>query len=164
MPISSTKFCTKYYVRAYAISTTGKIYYGNEVSFTSGGPLGICHPFFGTWKTASGAILLNGTSAGFTFLSIMTTDNNQGFYNAWQKNLISVGTFGSSYIADVVQQSDFVWKCKVLWTIGKASTGVNEVKYSTNTTLTLSTDKKSFTIYSQNPTDGSYSSAVYYKL
>lgn len=153
---------TKYYARAYVITNEGKTHYGNEVSFTTlplfGSPVFTNDSFRGTWKTSSSGTsttTFQGSSSGFTYLTITGGTT----LNAMEKGFIKLGDY---YIKNLVKQSNG-WKCDILWRRYYTSGEVIEVKYGSNSTLTMANDGKSITISSVSPWDGSSSSITLYR-
>lgn len=142
--------CVKYYVRAFAITTTGETYYGNQLDFKTVGILNDCHPFNGFWQNSAGTIVFKGNAAHFSFNSITPTAKPEyGWRNALDRNLISIG---SDYIYNIVKKTATTWNCTVMWTKANAAgTLTEEVKPAPNSTLTLSTDEKTITINSTSP-------------
>ncbi|HEX8427865.1 hypothetical protein [Hymenobacter sp.] len=150
--------CTRHYVRAYAISTAGITYYGNELNFRPLGILTDCHPFNGLWSNPSNTIVYRGNMSGFVFNSFTPVTDKLTFYNALQKGLIGIG---GSYITQVVSRGNNVYGCSILWLTGNSTTGVAEVRMSPNSVLTVSQDERTITISSNSPfTSGVSSTAV----
>ncbi|TKC63656.1 hypothetical protein FBD94_04705 [Pedobacter hiemivivus] len=154
--------CVKYYVRAYAITTTGQTYYGNQLDFKATGILNDCHPFNGFWQNSAATIVFKGNFEHFEFYSITPTAKPEyGWRNALDRNLISIG---SSYIYNLVKKTTNTWGCTVLWTKSNpGATLTEEVKPAANSTLTLSSDEKSVTISSTSPFGTGPGTAVLYK-
>lgn len=142
--------CIKYYVRAFAITTTGETYYGNQLDFKTVGILNDCHPFNGFWQNSAGTIVFKGNAEHFEFNSIKATEKPEyGWRNALDRKLISLG---SDYIYNIVKKTATTWNCTVMWTKANAAgTLTEEVKPAPNSTLTLSTDEKTITINSTSP-------------
>ncbi|WP_192821854.1 hypothetical protein [Rufibacter sp. LB8] len=158
--VPSLESCTKYYLRAYAITTAGVVTYGNEINFKSPAPiLGDCSPLNGVWERSGGAFVLSGSVNGFKFTSFATSTDKLSWYNAFSKGLVGLGGY---YISNLVPQSSNTWKCSSLWLNGTTTGGVTEVKYGTGT-LTMSADEKSFTVVSTSPFSGTTSSATFTK-
>jgi hypothetical protein len=153
---------TKYYARAYVITKEGETHYGNEVTFTTlplfSSPVFTNDSFRGTWKnTSSGTptATLQGSANGFTYQTITGGTH----LNALQQGFIKIGDY---YIKNLVKQGTG-WKCDILWRRYYTSGEVIEVKYGSNSTLTMSNDGKSVSVTGTSPFDGATSSITFYR-
>ena len=143
---------TKYFLRSYAtnsLSTT----YGNEVSFTTSGT-SINLNLNGNWLTSGGTgiTISNTTGVFYSFSNNYQIAANGGF--------ISIGGLK---IKNIININSTKWSCLDLY-LTTTNGVINGKKWSTDGTITMSSDGKSITVVSTGPVSGNVGSTTYARV
>ncbi|GEM_PF-2736280 len=109
----------------------------------------------GTWQNQAGTAIYNGDEKGV----YLKSTTHAAWLSAIQAELVE---YGDAYIKSLKRKSDNEYSCDILW-FTRTNDVVTEVRYSSKSTITISSDGKRIDISSRSPWDDDLTTSVLIK-